>query len=102
MQGNPTKIGTRVYNQIVKVENSHGKDSISYTVRAVQAPVAPTIRYMMTTMIMMMMTTMIAKIMMMMMIMVMMMMMLMMKAIMKMMLRILKRKIGKHPLMRSI
>ena len=26
------------------MENSHGKDSISYTVRAVRAPVAPTIR----------------------------------------------------------
>ena len=73
LQGNPTKIGTRVYNQIVKVENSHGKDSISYTVRAVQAPVAPTIRYMMTTMIMMMMTTMITTMMMTTMIMLMMM-----------------------------
>ena len=30
---------------MLKVENSHGKDSISYTVRAVRAPVAPTIRY---------------------------------------------------------
>ena len=29
----------------VQVENSHGKDSISYTVRAVRAPVAPTIRW---------------------------------------------------------
>ena len=65
LQGNPTKIGTRVYNQIVKVENSHGKDSISYTVRAVQAPVAPTIRYMMTKMMMMMVVVVVVMMMMM-------------------------------------